>query len=108
MKILNDKEICGLPAYTKSGEYLGKVEGFEVDVDSQNIVTYKVKYRGAIRGLFKDYLLIGREQVVAFESDRIIVEDGLSRAEKNKKAREVAAGGVISEGAGIAQSKITR
>lgn len=97
--ILNAKELIGLPAETKSGEALGRVFDFEVDVDSGIIIKFYVKTGNIIEDfLKKDYFLIYRNQVISIDKNKIVVEDGLEK-EKN-------AGRVSGEAKDLGESKM--
>lgn len=78
MLITHDK-IIGLEMVTESGEKLGTVSALDIDVDveDQNIIYYHVKSLGLIRGLFKQELMVHRSQIVAFETDRVVVVDNV-------------------------------
>jgi len=68
------KQIIGTKVFTKSGEHLGKVSDFEIDVSSnQNIIKYYT--HGELLGLLKEPLIISVNQVIEIKEDRIIVED---------------------------------
>ncbi|PIS42817.1 MAG: hypothetical protein COT24_01655 [Candidatus Kerfeldbacteria bacterium CG08_land_8_20_14_0_20_40_16] len=74
MKISN-KKIIHLPVFTKSGKELGKVAGFEIDVDAQTITRYYVKSSNLIAELFAKELIIAAAQVISITEEKMTVED---------------------------------
>jgi len=75
---LTAKKLINLPVETKSGQALGKVQDFEVDIDSGIILKFFVKQGNLIDELLKkEQLIIARQQVIEITKDKMIVEDGL-------------------------------
>ncbi len=87
MNILDNEKLIGLEVETKNGHPLGKLASFEIDVDSHHIITYKVKHRGLVEGLFKDYLFIRRSQVISIDEEKMIVEDNILEEAAREKAQ---------------------
>lgn len=83
---LQKNELIGLPVYTQSGQYLGKVSDFELEATSQTIVRYHIRSKDIIKELLQKELLISKEQVVSLSSQKMIVEDNVIREEETKKA----------------------
>jgi len=75
---LTAKKLINLPVETKSGQALGKVQDFEVDIDSGIILKFFVKQGNLIDELLKkEQLIIARQQVIEITKDKMVVEDGL-------------------------------
>ncbi|PIY96899.1 MAG: hypothetical protein COY66_02565 [Candidatus Kerfeldbacteria bacterium CG_4_10_14_0_8_um_filter_42_10] len=74
MKI-QDKKLIHLPVFTKSGKELGRVCGFEIDVETQAIVNYRVKSHRLIAELFASELIIAAAQVISITGKRMTVKD---------------------------------
>lgn len=72
--IIDHKSLLHLPVYTKMGQHLGKVTGFEMDAGTQAIVRYTVA-PSAIAKAFSKTLTIAASQVVSIEKERMTVED---------------------------------
>ncbi len=90
MKI-NSKDLIGLPVETKKGEKLGKVSSLDLDCEAQSIILYHIKSANPIRDLiFQGELLISPAQIIAINSDKMIVEDNIIK-EKLKKISASAA-----------------
>jgi len=84
MKITS-KKILGLSVFTKSGTELGRLDGFAVDTDFQNISEYYVKPEGLVSGLVKGKLIISRGQVIDISAKKMVVDDNFAAgAEKEK------------------------
>ncbi|MCD4705533.1 PRC-barrel domain-containing protein [bacterium] len=85
MPVINSKKIIGLPVETKSGEQLGKIFDFELEIDSQTILKYYVKSSNILEEFFKKELIIHRSQVLLISNKKMIVKDGIVH-EKNSVA----------------------
>ncbi len=96
---ISHKNLIGLPVETKSGLLLGKVRGFEIESESQNILRYIVKSRNLIGKLLTEEvseIIINRNQVVSLDEKKMLVDDAsvkelggtraLRRMEKNAPA----------------------
>lgn len=76
MNLLQNKKIIGLPVYTQSNFYLGKISAFEVDPISQMIINYHLK-GNFITKIVQGELIINREQVISLDEKKMIVEDNV-------------------------------
>lgn len=76
---LTDKELLGLPVETKSGQPLGNLSGFEIDIDSQQIKKYFVKPKNIIKNLLAPELIIDYRQVISIFKEKMIVEDNIEK-----------------------------
>ena len=77
MKILSS-DLIGLPVYTQSGQHLGQVDSFEIDIDTNTIINYHVS-TGLIKGLWHQKLVISHNQVISISKEKIIVDDSTSK-----------------------------
>ncbi|MFH1457377.1 MAG: hypothetical protein ABIF17_04700 [Patescibacteria group bacterium] len=99
MKISN-KKLDGITVETLSQKRLGKVESFNIDIDSQSILEYKIKPSSVVAGLIKGDLMISRGQVIEILDKKMIVDDlsitsGVA-VEKNKtKSKQKIAQGAV-------------
>ena len=78
MELISDKELKNLPVIGKSGAAIGRVVGYELDVDAQNIVNYIVKAKQSVKGIFKNSLIISRDQVIEVNKTRMLIDDSAS------------------------------
>jgi sporulation protein YlmC with PRC-barrel domain len=76
----NRIQLYNLPVETESGIRLGRVVDVEVDPESHIIHTYLVRPSRLTHPLVRGCLRVGRSQVIAIQSDRIIVEDAAGSA----------------------------
>jgi len=84
MELLQDKEIKNLPVYGKSGSKIGRVVGFDLDPESQAIVSYYVKPQQVIKGIFEGKLIVSREQVIEINKEKMIVDDSVVQSNEKK------------------------
>jgi sporulation protein YlmC with PRC-barrel domain len=84
MELLSDKEIKNLPVESKSGTKIGRVVGFEVELDSQAVLNYLVKPKQMVKGIFEGNLLINREQVIEISKYKMIVDESVSLSAQRK------------------------
>ncbi|MBU4360890.1 PRC-barrel domain-containing protein [Patescibacteria group bacterium] len=101
MKISN-KKIINLEIETQSGQKLGKIESFNIDIDSQSILEYKIKPLNLIKGLIENELIIPRGQVIEITDEKMIVED-LSVAKKSDKKEKSKAR--VAQGVAMKENK---
>jgi sporulation protein YlmC with PRC-barrel domain len=94
MAFLDDKTLLKLPVHTKSGTHLGKVAGFDFDVETHGILRYRVKPKGLAAGVLKQPLLISREQVLEISADKMIVDDNVEKEMELAKAKAI---GLVGE-----------
>ena len=73
------KKILHLPVFTRSGEELGKVSDFTINVDTQEIERYFVKSSHMIEEFFSKELIISNKQVISINKEKIIVDDLVSK-----------------------------
>lgn len=79
--ILRGNKIIGLPVYTKSNQYLGRVKNLEIDSVSQTVINYIVN-----RGFWSEELVINRNQIISLEQDKLVVDDGVVAVPVREKA----------------------
>lgn len=77
------KNIIGAKTKTKSGQYLGRVADFEINIISQQITKYYIQ--SDILGFLKDYLIINASQVISFKNKQLIVEDAALPEKQTKQ-----------------------
>jgi len=74
MKI-DSRDLHGLPVFTESGSLLGKVLGFDLDVDSHSVRLYHVGARNWPRPASTFEISPG--QVVSITAERMTVKDAV-------------------------------
>lgn len=83
MKI-QSSDLINLPVYTQSSRHLGRIDSFEVDIDTHTITHYHIK-TGLIKGLWHQQLVIATSQVISISKEKMVVEDNV----KQEKATEL-------------------
>ena len=78
------KKLINLLVVTEAGDELGRLEDFNLEIDTQSVLEYIVKPTNLVSGLVNGDLIISRGQVVEITDKKIIVEDGIVGAKKNK------------------------
>ncbi|HPA25226.1 MAG TPA: PRC-barrel domain-containing protein [bacterium] len=101
MKITN-KQLIGLKVETQSGQKLGTIQSFNIQIDSQSVVEYTIKPEGLIRGLITEELIISRGQVVDISLEKMIVDDNSLTEEikeriKNPLKKKAVAGALMKK-----------
>lgn len=82
---LSHDQIIGLPVETQSGRRLGKIHGLIIESGGQNVQQYSVKTAG-VALVFAKNLLVGREQVVSLDEEKMVVEDSAAAGEEKSAA----------------------
>ena len=85
MPLFTDKELRGIPVFTKSGDKLGKIAGIVVDAARHEVREYAVSKSRLLSALLPDDLLIRPAQVIELTAERMIVDDA-SVSERVAKA----------------------
>ncbi len=79
--LIQHKQLIGLDVETHSGELLGKLVGFVINTDTQEIEHYEVR-PSLVKQFLGEMLLINRKQVREIKKNKIIVEDGVVKEYK--------------------------
>lgn len=76
--IISSQDLIGLPVFTQLEQELGKISGFDLDVETHAILKYHVKKHSIIEDLLgaKD-LIIDQSQVISITSDKMVVDDAV-------------------------------
>jgi hypothetical protein len=77
--IITAKQLLQLPVWTQSGIRLGRVVGFGYEAETQTVLRYEVR-----RSLFGAPFLVGRDQVVSLDTEKMVVEDAVVRARRRE------------------------
>lgn len=86
--MLTKKNLLDLPVYTESGQRLGRVVDFELDIEKHLIARYHVKSRDLIKGLLNKELIIANDQVISVTAEKMIVEDAMIAISKKVAAKK--------------------
>lgn len=77
MSVILCKKIIGLQVVTKSGDILGRVSNFEVEIASHAILRYYVGGNNVFKKIIFDKLIIHRDQVVSIDDKKMLVLDSV-------------------------------
>lgn len=94
MAFLDDKTLLKLRVETKGGAVLGRVAGFDFDVETHAILRYRVRPKGLAAGMLKRPLLVAREQVLSIDAEKMTVDDNVEKAMELEQAKAI---GLVSE-----------
>lgn len=94
MAFLDDKILLKLPVETKGGAALGRVAGFEFDVESHVILRYLVRPKGLAARVLKKPFLVAREQVLSIDAEKMVVDDNVEKVMELEKAKAI---GLVSD-----------
>ncbi len=77
--LLKSKQIIDLPVYTQSNDFLGKINSFSIDQETQQVVNYEVSSSSWLQNLIgqEKTLLISVGQVVELTAAKMIVLDAV-------------------------------
>lgn len=87
MPLFSSRDLLGLGVETESGERLGKIIDFDIDVEGQRVVVYRVKSAKLLVGLFHQTLMIRPEQVITISTEAMIVADSVIKEQKPLEAK---------------------
>ena len=74
MKI-SSQQLINIPVETESGQSLGVVESFNIDIDTQSMLEYIVKPASKILELISNDLIIARGQIISITAHKVIVDN---------------------------------
>lgn len=83
---IDSRKLTGLTVATESGEALGKVLSFDVDVESHAVTGYRVGPGGWSRQVSS---VISPAQVVVLTAERMVVSDNTVRVSEGERVASV-------------------
>jgi len=83
--LINQKQLKKIAVETQSGQFLGYISDFELETDTGIIEKYYIKSNNLISGLWEGKLLINRNQIINFDLEKMIVEDGVIKEKAGQK-----------------------
>ena len=75
--IITGKKFQKANVETKSGQFLGQVIDFELQTDNTQIIKIYVATKIIIPGIYKNELIIHKDQIIDIKQDKIIVDDNV-------------------------------
>lgn len=76
------KKLHHLPVYTNSGDELGKISEFSVNIDTHEIEQYYVRSSHLIEDFFSKELIVNKKQVISITEKKMTVEDSVGEEKK--------------------------
>ncbi|MFH1712965.1 MAG: PRC-barrel domain-containing protein [Candidatus Jacksonbacteria bacterium] len=73
--LINSQKLIGLKAETESGQYLGRVQSLDVDIDAHGVRNYYIKPKLLEGGAFSSEFKVHQRQVVDITEEKMIVAD---------------------------------
>jgi uncharacterized protein YrrD len=71
---LSQRDIKGIPVFTRSGERIATLDGVIIDSESATVASY-VARTGPLPTIMPKELLIAPVQVVSFDNEKMVVQD---------------------------------
>ncbi len=75
--LVNTKQMVGVSVVTRSGQPVGKVHSFNLDVATGQMMHLCVKTRGLVAELLQTELCIDATSVIELSLDRVVVADAV-------------------------------
>lgn len=75
--LINSEQLIGLKVETKGGQYIGRVQSLDIDIEFQNIRHYHIKPSLLEGGIFSDELVIHHKQVITITEKKMVVVDNI-------------------------------
>ena len=84
--LINSQNLVGLKVETKSGQYIGRIQSFDIDIDTQGVRCYYVKPKLLLEGgVFSDELKVHQKQVIDINQERMVVMDNIVKYKEKKE-----------------------
>ena len=83
--MLTPVEVVGLPVYTQSGQFLGKVKRIILDPLTQGVSQYVVGSRHWLKRFLVKELLISPLQVISLTREKMVVADNVVKSKSQTK-----------------------
>jgi len=86
---ISNKKIIGLKVETQSGESIGQIRDFKIQIDSQSVIEYSIKPASFLKSLAIGELIINRGQVIDITEEKMVVDDGAIDSGLKKKIKDL-------------------
>jgi sporulation protein YlmC with PRC-barrel domain len=94
--LINSQKLIGLRAETQSGQYIGRIQSFDIDIDTQSARNYYIKPSLLEGGVFSGELKVHHRQVVDISERKMVVLDNVVKY-KEKASKRI----FVGTGAGV-------
>lgn len=75
--LINSQKLIGLKAETESGQYLGRIQSLDIDIDNHGVRNYYIKPKLLEGGPFSSELKVHHRQVVDITLEKMTVVDAV-------------------------------
>jgi sporulation protein YlmC with PRC-barrel domain len=75
--IFNTKIIIGRRVETRSGEAIGKVASFDIELETGHLHVMHVKHGGLVAGLVSEELLVPASAILEITKECVVIADGI-------------------------------
>jgi len=75
--LINSQKLTGLRVQTESGDHLGSVHSFDLDIKTQSVRNYYIKAPLFKKGIFAEELKVHQGQVVNIDLEKMVVVDNV-------------------------------
>ena len=90
MPQIKSNNLIGLPVVTESGQHLGTVRSFDIDIDAHTIVRYDVKPSGIVATMMgRSDVVIMIIQVVSITKEQMTVRDNVVPQKEKRRKRMI-------------------
>lgn len=83
--LINSQNLVGLKVETKNGQYIGRIQSFDIDIDTQGVRCYYIKPTLLEGGVFSDELKVHQKQVLDINQERMVVMDNIVKYQEKKE-----------------------
>lgn len=85
--LINSEKLIGLKVETQNGTYLGRVQSFDIDIDTQGIRSYHIKPTVFESRLFfhSEGFIVHNKQVVSINEEKMVVLDNVVKYKEENK-----------------------
>jgi sporulation protein YlmC with PRC-barrel domain len=75
--LINSEKLISLKVETESGVYVGRVQSFDIDCDTQSVRSYRVKRSLFEGGMFTEEISVHHKQVELITEEKMVVVDNV-------------------------------
>ena len=75
--LISSEKLIGIKVETENGQYVGRVQAFDIDIDTQGIRNYHIKPKFFEGGVFYEELIVHHRQVVSITEEKMVIVDNI-------------------------------
>lgn len=89
---INSEKLIGIKVETQGGQYVGRVQSFDVDIETQGIRHYHIKPTLLEGGIFTEEIMVHHKQIVSITEEKIIIVDNIVKYKEKEEKKKVFVG----------------